>query len=193
MNVYEKLLNCRLELKQAGMKKSGWNPYSKFEYYDLKDFLGPIMDLCSKYKLLPQITYTQEMATLNIINIEKPEETIIFTSPMSTANLTACHEVQNLGAVETYERRYLYITAFEIIEPDSLDSTTGSEKNKQQEPQKKLLSDAQVNRLYAKAGDKGYGKDVVAKQVKKRYGVENINELTKQQYDEVCAGYDNLQ
>jgi hypothetical protein len=34
--------------------------------------------------------------------------------------------VQNIGAVETYQRRYLYVTALSIVEHDALDAVTGS-------------------------------------------------------------------
>jgi hypothetical protein len=44
---------------------------------------------------------------------------------MSTAALKGCHEVQNLGAVQTYLRRYLWVAALEIVEHDALDATTG--------------------------------------------------------------------
>jgi hypothetical protein len=33
--------------------------------------------------------------------------------------------VQNLGAVQTYLRRYLWVAALEIVEHDALDATTG--------------------------------------------------------------------
>jgi hypothetical protein len=45
---------------------------------------------------------------------------------MGSAALKGCHEVQNIGAVETYQRRYLWVTAMEIVEHDALDATTGS-------------------------------------------------------------------
>jgi hypothetical protein len=47
---------------------------------------------------------------------------------MGSAALKGCHEVQNVGAVETYQRRYLWVTAMEIVEHDALDATTGAEK-----------------------------------------------------------------
>jgi hypothetical protein len=40
---------------------------------------------------------------------------------MSDAQLKGCHNVQNLGAVETYIKRYLYQNCFEIVEADALD------------------------------------------------------------------------
>jgi hypothetical protein len=41
---------------------------------------------------------------------------------MSEANLKGCHPVQNLGAVQTYTRRYLWVAALEIVEHDAIDS-----------------------------------------------------------------------
>jgi hypothetical protein len=46
---------------------------------------------------------------------------------MGSAALKGCHEVQNIGAVETYQRRYLWVTAMEIVEHDVLDAVTGTD------------------------------------------------------------------
>jgi hypothetical protein len=45
---------------------------------------------------------------------------------MSTAALKGCHEVQNLGAVQTYIRRYLWVAALEIVEHDVVDASAGA-------------------------------------------------------------------
>jgi hypothetical protein len=63
---------------------------------------------------------------------------IHINSPMSSAALKGCHEVQNLGAVQTYLRRYLWVTAMEIVEHDALDATTGSEAPSLKPPFKPL-------------------------------------------------------
>jgi hypothetical protein len=42
---------------------------------------------------------------------------------MAEANLKGTHPIQNLGAVETYQRRYLWMTALEIVEHDVLDAS----------------------------------------------------------------------
>jgi hypothetical protein len=47
---------------------------------------------------------------------------------MSEAALKGCHPVQNLGAVQTYIRRYLWVAALEIVEHDAVDSSPGKEK-----------------------------------------------------------------
>lgn len=123
MNVYEKLLQARILLKKQGIKQGGKNDFAKYTYYELADFVPAITDICAEVKIIPMISFG-EQATLTVVNLEKPDETIVFTSPMSTASLKGCHEVQNLGAVETYLRRYLYQTAFEIVESDFVDAST---------------------------------------------------------------------
>jgi len=125
-NVYKRLQQCRFELKSLPIKESGNNKFAGYRYMELGDFLPHIVDLCHAHGLCTVISF-QEDATLTVINSDKPEEQIVFSSPMSTAELKGCHAIQNLGAVETYLRRYLYVAAFDIVEHDALDSTYGKE------------------------------------------------------------------
>ena len=132
MNIYEKLLQARLMLQEKGIKRGGENKFAGYKYYELEDFVPAIHEICLKVRIIPMVTFPSN-AVLAIVDLEKPEDTIIFESPMSTANLKGCHEVQNLGAVETYLRRYLYQTAFEIMESDFVENST---KNPAQEKDK---------------------------------------------------------
>jgi hypothetical protein len=127
MNIYEKLQKMRVELQQLNIKKSGKNTYAGYEYFELGDFMPPINQLMKDNGVCSIVTYGSEAATLTLINVEKPEEAIFFTSPMAEAVLKGAHPIQNLGAVETYQRRYLYMTAFEIVEADALDATQGAD------------------------------------------------------------------
>jgi hypothetical protein len=76
------------------------------------------------------ITFYTDIAILTIVDVDKPEDKIEFKSPMSTAELKGCHAIQNLGAVQTYLRRYLWVAAMEIVEHDSLDAITGKDEPK---------------------------------------------------------------
>ena len=125
MNIYEKLQTVRVALQAKNLKKSGKNTYSNYNYYELADFLPEIMQLMAEHKITSVVAFTKEQATLTLIDTEKPDAHIVFTSPMAGASLKAAHEIQNLGAVETYQRRYLYMTAFEIVEADVLDISQG--------------------------------------------------------------------
>jgi hypothetical protein len=62
------------------------------------------------------------LATLTITDVDGGGE-ILITSPMAEANLKGTHPIQNLGAVETYNRRYLWMAAMEIVEHDILDAS----------------------------------------------------------------------
>jgi len=128
MNIYEKLQSARVRLQSQEIKKSGHNKFAGYYYMELGDFLAPIQELFNELKLCGVISFSSEFATLTIFDIDEPDKTIIITSPMGSAALKGCHEVQNIGAVETYQRRYLWITALEIVEHDALDALTGDDQ-----------------------------------------------------------------
>lgn len=136
-NIYEKLQEMRVKLQQMNIKKSGKNKFAGYEYYELGDILPPINELQAKYKTCSFINFDSEKATLTIINTEKTEEKIEFTCPMTSISLKGAHDVQNMGALQTYNRRYLYMNCFEIVENDHFDSVQG--KN---ESHKKTLTNA---------------------------------------------------
>ena len=126
MNVYQKLNAAREEFHRAKLNKSGLNKFAGYKYFELADFIIPALEIFKRHGLTSVITFGTEAAHLTIVDNDKPEDQIIISSPMSTAALKGCHEVQNLGAVQTYLRRYLWVAALEIVEHDALDATTGA-------------------------------------------------------------------
>ena len=125
MNVYTKLNHARERFHSRQLKKSGHNKFANYYYFELGDFVIPALEIFKDVGLTSVISFDSEYATMSIVNTDKPEESIVISSPMSTAALKGCHEVQNLGAVQTYLRRYLWVAALEIVEHDALDATTG--------------------------------------------------------------------
>ncbi len=132
-NIYAKLQQSRVDLQSIKLEKSGHNKFAGYRYFELGDFLPSIQTIFNKNGLCGVVSFTKEYATLTIYDTES-DQTIIFTSPMSEANLKSCHPIQNLGAVEKYERRYLWETALEIVENDVLDATTGKEREVPEKP-----------------------------------------------------------
>lgn len=126
MSVYNKLMEARLTLQNTALTKSGHNKFAGYKYFELGDFIPAIQKIFANLNLCGVISYTQDMATLTIIDTEDNSK-IEITSPMSSAALKGCHEVQNLGAVQTYIRRYLWVTAMEIVEHDAIDSSPGAD------------------------------------------------------------------
>lgn len=129
MNVFEKLNEARLAFQKMNVKKSGNNKFAGYSYYELADILPAINEIAKELKFACVVTFGTEIAQLEFIDAEKPQDKIAFLSPMSKASLKGCHEVQNLGAVETYIKRYLYQNCFEIVENDALDATMNPAEN----------------------------------------------------------------
>ena len=78
LNIFERLQFLRVDIQKANLKQSGFNKFANYKYFDLKDIVPTINILLLKYKLTTHITFTNEMATLTIINCHKPDEKIIF-------------------------------------------------------------------------------------------------------------------
>lgn len=127
MSVHKKLMEARIELQNTKLGKSGMNKFAGFSYFELGDFLPATMQIFANLGLCGVVSFGKEEAKLTIVDIED-NSTIEITSPMASASLKGCHEIQNLGASQTYLRRYLWVTAMEIVEHDALDSTTGKDK-----------------------------------------------------------------
>lgn len=128
MNIYEKIINIMSELQKMNLKKTGINKHTNFRYFELSDLTPSINKLCEKYKVLINIKYTKEIATMYLIDAEKPKERVEYTSPMGSINLKGAHEIQNIGAMETYSRRYLFLTSFNIAENDQIEALQGDEE-----------------------------------------------------------------
>ena len=126
MSVYTKLNKARMALSKRKLEKTGHNKFAGYNYFELGDFLIPTQEIFDEVGLCGVVSFSADLATLTITDTEDGSQ-IVLTSPMGSANLKGCHEVQNIGAVETYQRRYLWVSAMEIVEHDALDATTGKE------------------------------------------------------------------
>jgi hypothetical protein len=128
MSVFIKLNKARIKLQNTELTKSGHNKFAGYKYFELGDFLPTVQNIFSELGLCGIVSYGVEIASLTIVDIED-NSNIVITSPMGSAALKGCHEVQNIGAVETYQRRYLWVTAMEIVEHDALDSSEGVDES----------------------------------------------------------------
>jgi hypothetical protein len=126
--VYGKLMQARIALQGKKLSKSGRNTYAGYNYFELGDFLPVVQEIFLNLGLCGYITYTAESARLTIVDTADGSEMVIET-PMSEAHLKGAHPIQNLGAVQTYLRRYLWVTAMEIVEHDALDATLGKDED----------------------------------------------------------------
>ena len=126
MSVHKKLMQARVKLQGTEMKKSGLNKFAGYSYFELGDFIPHIQNIFNNVGLCGVVSFDATHATLCITDTEDGSQ-IVVTTPMAEANLKGAHPIQNLGAVLSYQRRYLWMTAMEIVEHDILDASSGSE------------------------------------------------------------------
>jgi hypothetical protein len=136
MGVYAKLIKARIALQSRQINKSGHNKFAGYKYFELADFLPAVQEIFAEVGLVDVIQFTADIATMHLIDTTDGSN-VVFTSPMGSAQLKGCHEVQNIGAVETYQRRYLYVAAMAIVEHDALDSSEPIKEEKKPEPKAK--------------------------------------------------------
>jgi hypothetical protein len=201
MNIYEKLQSCKSELQKLNLPKTGKNNFAKYDYWELSDFLPTIVSLFENHKMCSICTFNADIATLRIINSEKPDETIELTSPMAAADLKGCHAIQNMGAVETYQRRYLYMSALDISEPDALDATQGAPQrpvvkdtpkndskkpSPKEEPPEIMCTANEINMLHKEiqrvGGDETEWVEYVAKKAEHGPKPKKFEDITKKQF-----------
>lgn len=133
LNVYAKLAMARTKFLEAGVKKSGKNMKMKYKYFELDDIVPIALPIFEECHLVAITSFTNDLATLTIVNCDSPDQCINFTSPMkeiepiisSTTGGEVTNAIQRLGSVETYQRRYLYMIALDIVEADEMEATTG--------------------------------------------------------------------
>jgi hypothetical protein len=126
-NIYWKIQQVKGKFLERNVKKSGKNKFANYSYYELADIIPNIIYLCNEQGLFTKFTFTKEEARLEIRNVEKPDEFEFYTSPMEELELKGANRIQALGGVETYQRRYLLMAAFDIIENDMFDGVVHEE------------------------------------------------------------------
>jgi hypothetical protein len=126
MSVHKKLMQARVKLQSTEMKKSGLNKFAGYSYFELGDFIPHIQTIFNDIGLCGVVSFNNEYATLCITDVDDGT-VIVIQSPMAKAELKGAHPIQNLGAVESYQRRYLWMTAMEIVEHDIIDSAPAVE------------------------------------------------------------------
>jgi len=166
VNVYQKLQTARIRLQGSALKKSGSNKFAGYSYFELADFLPQTQSLFAELGLCAAFSVEGANAYLRVVNAEQPDECIVFSTPTAEAPMKGTLAIQQLGAVHTYLRRYLYVNAMEIVEHDAVDAAkplapTGSATRvvqdafmaQSEEEQTFLRGEADEVRLSMAAGD----------------------------------------
>ena len=150
-NLNESIINIRVKLQNSKIKKSGKNKFAGFDYFELADFLPRLNELMLEEGINDNFKITNEIASLTLIKGEERQEYtmpyVMFETPLTFKKdksgnymknqngefiqVPSMQDIQYLGALNTYYKRYLYLNAFGITDREIIDSMDNSnlEKN----------------------------------------------------------------
>lgn len=143
----ESIIDIRVDLQKKNLKKSGHNKFANFDYFELADFLPTLNELMQREKINDIFTIQDNTAKLILVKGEERQEYtmpfVIFETPINTKkdketgeikDVKSMQDIQYLGALNTYYKRYLYLNAFGITDGDVIDSMdNGDLKSKKKE------------------------------------------------------------
>ena len=123
-NVYQKLLKARATFLKSEVTKSGKNMHLAFKYFELDDIVPKATAIFEEIGIVPIVTFEADKAIMMLYDVDDPNyEPISFTLPLvQLTENKGTNAVQAFGATVTYYRRYLYMIALDICEPDEIDA-----------------------------------------------------------------------
>jgi len=127
--VHKKLMQARVELQAMPLKKSGHNKFAGYNYFELGDFLPQVNAIFHRLGLCSVVSFDADYASLTITDVDDGTM-IVITSPMVESNMKGASPIQSLGGCQTYQRRYLYLCATDLVEGDSFDASAPTKEEK---------------------------------------------------------------
>ena len=168
-NLNESIISIRVKLQNAKLKKSGKNKFAGFDYFELADFLPKLNELMLEEGVNDRFYIKDDYATLEL---QKGEEIntytmpfILFETPLTYKKdkagnfiknkegdyiqVPSMQDIQYLGALNTYYKRYLYLNAFGITDGEVIDSMNNNDlsKNSESDYRKELIKYCKENNI----------------------------------------------
>ena len=133
MKLNESIIKIRVELQNSKINNSGKNKFQGFTYYELSDFLPKLNELMLENGVNDIISIEDNHATLTLVKGEERETYAIpfnvYDTPLNKQGGKSMQDIQYLGALNTYYKRYLYLNAFGITDGEVIDSMNIEELN----------------------------------------------------------------
>lgn len=146
-NLNESIISIRVKLQNAKLKKSGKNKYAGFDYFELADFLPKLNELMLEEGINDRYRIEEGYAILELVKGEEKQEYTIpfklFETPLTYKKdkdgnfikskegeyiqVPSMQDIQYLGALNTYYKRYLYLNTFGITDGEVIDSMNNNE------------------------------------------------------------------
>lgn len=137
-NIYQRLAEARVQFMKAGVKKTGINRNDEYKYFQLEDIVPVATEILKNLDLIFITTFTNNVPTGTLYDMRDDSKSIVFNSYTDEEPLVTrkgnriMTPIQEKGAKETYQRRYLYVQLLDITEGDIIDS--GLEDDEKEAP-----------------------------------------------------------
>ena len=131
----QSIISIRVSLQNAKLKKSGKNKFAGFDYFELSDFLPKLNELMLGEDINDLFYIKDGEAVLELVKGEEINRYtmpfVLFETPANlkvdsntgeTREIKTMQDIQYLGALNTYYKRYLYLNAFGITDGEVIDS-----------------------------------------------------------------------
>lgn len=189
LNVYRALQTMRVALQKKDIKKSGYNDYGKFAYFELSDFLPAINELALENNIVCLYRLEDKDAVLRVADIDDNENGIDFRIPIAEVSTKGANAIQIVGSLTTYTRRYLYMIAFEIAENDDYDRSqrTVDEDERKEQIKKSMVDKNNVEALRRMLERTSYDESVLLK----HYKINDLYKLTFEQWQSAMSQLEN--
>jgi len=148
----ESIINIRVKLQNAKLKKTGKNKFAGFDYFELADFLPKLNELMLEENINDKFVIEKDEAKLTLIKGNESQEYVIpfvlFDTPLNKDGKPSMAHIQNLGALNTYYKRYLYMNAFGITDGEVIDALDNTNLiNDTTNYREKLIEYCKINSL----------------------------------------------
>jgi hypothetical protein len=187
----ELIIKIRVDLQNSKIRKSGKNKFAGFEYYELADFLPKLNELMLEAGINDRFTIDDNTARLELIKgVEKQEYTIpfkVFPTPLNKNGTPSMQDIQYLGALNTYYKRYLYLNAFGITDGEVIDSMDNTSLKKGMTIKANGNTEKEITDLLVKMKQLAIDTNTDIEELLKYYGVETNADMTLEQLQDCVS------
>ena len=195
-NLNESIIKIRVDLQKSKIKKSGKNKFAGFDYYELSDFLPKLNELMLEEGINDIFTIKDGIAKLILLKCDERQEYEIpferFATPVNKNGQASMQDIQYLGALNTYYKRYLYLNAFGITDGEVIDGMNNEEletTKKIVKPKDELMATEEqkekIKELYTTDEIKNYLMNVVKKNKLSDLTLIEASEFIKKKMEEI--------
>lgn len=133
---------AKVKLHNSNIRKSGFNKHANFYYYELSDFLPTLIVIQNELKINDIFSIQNDEAVLSLEwkdqkkdykmpfeifevpkNLRKDKNGNFMKEGESFLKTPQMQQIQYLGAINTYYKRYLYLNAYGLTDGEVIDAS----------------------------------------------------------------------